>query len=220
MSDGTFGATHPGASRRMRRLLVALVLALAGASGVAHADAIERLRAFVADVKSGKASFTQTATSADGKRSKTSSGEFEFQRPNRFRFVYTKPFEQVIVADGQRVWIYDADLNQASSRPLTKAIGATPAALLAGGTLDNDFVLADDGSSDGIDWVRATPKAKDGPFRSMRIGFRGADLAAVDIVDAFGQRSLLRFGDMAANVALPAERFRFVPPKGADVVEQ
>ncbi|HOL38187.1 MAG TPA: outer membrane lipoprotein chaperone LolA [Rubrivivax sp.] len=195
-------------------------LGLAAASGVARADAVGRLRAFVSDVKSGKASFTQTVTSADGTRSKTSSGEFEFARPNRFRFAYTKPYEQVIVADGQRVWIYDADLDQASSRPLAKAIGATPAALLAGGTLDEDFVLADDGSSDGIDWVRATPKAKDGPFRSMRIGFRGAELAAVDIVDAFGQRSLLRFGGMVANAALPPERFRFVPPKGAAVVEQ
>jgi len=195
-------------------------LGLAAASGVARADAVGRLRAFVSDVKSGKASFTQTVTSADGTRSKTSSGEFEFVRPNRFRFAYTKPYEQVIVADGQRVWIYDADLDQASSRPLAKAIGATPAALLAGGTLDEDFVLADDGSSDGIDWVRATPKAKDGPFRSMRIGFRGAELAAVDIVDAFGQRSLLRFGGMVANAALPPERFRFVPPKGAAVVEQ
>ncbi|MBS0305496.1 MAG: outer membrane lipoprotein chaperone LolA [Proteobacteria bacterium] len=195
-------------------------LGLAAASGAARADAVGRLRAFVSDVKSGKASFTQTVTSADGTRSKTSSGEFEFVRPNRFRFAYTKPYEQVIVADGQRVWIYDADLDQASSRPLAKAIGATPAALLAGGTLDEDFVLADDGSSDGIDWVRATPKAKDGPFRSMRIGFRGAELAAVDIVDAFGQRSLLRFGGMVANAALPPERFRFVPPKGAAVVEQ
>jgi outer membrane lipoprotein carrier protein len=195
-------------------------LGLAATSGAARADAVGRLRAFVSDVKSGKASFTQTVTSADGTRSKTSSGEFEFVRPNRFRFAYTKPYEQVIVADGQRVWIYDADLDQASSRPLAKAIGATPAALLAGGTLDEDFVLADDGSSDGIDWVRATPKAKDGPFRSMRIGFRGAELAAVDIVDAFGQRSLLRFGGMVANAALPPERFRFVPPKGAAVVEQ
>ncbi|MDE2613666.1 MAG: outer membrane lipoprotein chaperone LolA [Burkholderiales bacterium] len=203
-----------------RGLHAALLVALLAAGGAARADAIERLRAFVTEVKSGKASFTQTVTSADGARSKTSSGEFEFLRPNRFRFLYSKPFEQLIVADGQRVWIFDADLNQASSRPLAKAIGATPAALLAGGTLDNDFTLADDGSSDGIDWVRATPKAKDGPFRSMRIGFRGADLAAIDIVDAFGQRSLLRFTGMVANAALPPERFRFVPPKGADVVEQ
>jgi len=220
MSDGTFGATHPGASRRMRRLLVALVLALAGASGVAHADAIERLRAFVADVKSGKASFTQTATSADGKRSKTSSGEFEFQRPNRFRFVYTKPFEQVIVADGQRVWIYDADLNQASSRKLAQALGATPAALLAGGELERDFVLQPQGLQGGLDWVLATPRAAEPAFKSVRVGFRGTELAAIEIVDSFGQRSRLDFSGFVANVALTPESFRFVPPAGADLIEQ
>ncbi len=186
----------------------------------ARADAVDRLRDFARDMKSGQASFTQTVTSADGARRKTSSGQFEFLRPNRFRFAYLKPFEQLIVADGVKVWIYDADLNQASSRPLAKAIGATPAALLAGGTLESDFTLAADGSSDGIDWVRALPKAKDGPFQRMRIGFRGADLAAVEIVDAFGQRSLLQFGAFSANAAIAAERFRFVPPAGADVVEQ
>lgn len=206
----------------MRSVLgrTALAMALLGTVTTARADAVDRLRDFAREVKSGQASFTQTVTSADGTRRKTSAGQFEFQRPNRFRFVYSKPFEQVIVADGNRVWIFDADLNQASSRPLAKALGATPAALLAGGNLDTDFVLAADGSSDGIEWVRATPRAKDGPFQRMRIGFRGADLAAVEVVDAFGQRSVLQFGVFNANAAVAAERFRFVPPAGADVVEQ
>lgn len=202
----------------LRSLVVTAGLLLSAVG--ARADAVDRLRDFARDVKSGQASFTQTVTSADGARRKTTSGQFEFLRPNRFRFAYARPFEQVIVADGQKVWIYDADLNQASSRPLAKAIGATPAALLAGGTLESDFTLAADGSNDGIDWVRALPKARDGPFQRMRIGFRGADLAAVEIVDAFGQRSLLQFGAFGANAAIAAERFRFVPPAGADVVEQ
>ena len=205
---------------RTRAALGALMAALLVPGAAARADALERLRAFERNVASGEASFTQTVTSADGTRTKRSAGRFEFLRPNRFRFEYTKPFEQEIVADGRRVWIYDADLQQASSRPLTKAIGATPAALLAGGTLDADFLLADDGSREGIDWVRATPRAKDGPFQSMRIGFRGAALAAVEIVDAFGQRSLLQFGAFEVNVPLPAERFRFAPPAGVDVIEQ
>jgi len=187
---------------------------------LARADAVDQLRDFVRDVKSGQAPFTQTVTSVDGSKRKVSSGQFEFQRPNRFRFTYTKPFEQTIVADGAKVWIYDADLNQASSRPLAKAIGATPAALLAGASLEQDFVLGNDATRDGLEWAKATPKAKDAPFQSMRVGFRGKELAAVEIVDAFGQRSLLQFGAMNANAPIAAERFRFVAPPGADVIEQ
>jgi outer membrane lipoprotein carrier protein len=146
-----------------RSLLIALVMAFA--SSVAHADAVDALRAFVRNVKTGKADFTQTVTSPDGAKQKTSSGSFEFDRPNRFRFDYRKPFEQVIVADGRKVWIYDADLNQVSSRQLSQALGATPAAVLAGTSLEKDFVLANLPSQDGLDWAQATPKAKDGEFQ-------------------------------------------------------
>jgi outer membrane lipoprotein carrier protein len=202
----------------MLRSSMALVLAVV--AGVAHADAVDTLREFVRDVKSGQAAFTQTVTSTDGARKKVSSGQFEFARPNRFRFAYTKPFEQLIVADGQKVWIYDADLNQASSRRIAQALGATPAALLAGGSLDEEFVLAPQPSRDGLDWALATPRAKDGPFQSMRVGFRGKELAAVEITDSFGQLSLLQFSGYRANTPVVAERFRFVPPAGADVIEQ
>lgn len=201
-----------------RRHLAALVLGFA--AGLAHADAVDTLREFVRDVKTGKATFTQTVSAADSARKKVSSGSFEFARPNRFRFSYTKPFEQVIVADGQKVWIYDADLNQASSRKLEKALGATPAALLAGGSLDQDFQLSAQPAKDGLDWALATPKAADSAFKSMRVGFRGRELAAVEIVDNFGQRSLLQFGAFAANAMLAADTFKFVPPAGADVIEQ
>ena len=127
----------------MRRIArAALVRGGAGcATAVAHADPVETLRGFVRDVKSGRAQFTQTVTSPDGAKKKTSTGSFEFSRPNRFRFAYAKPFEQTIVGDGEKVWIYDADLNQVSSRKLGAALGATPAALLAGGSLDKDFQL-------------------------------------------------------------------------------
>ena len=195
----------------------ALVFALTGA---AHADSVETLRAFVRDVKSGRAQFTQTVTSPDGAKKKTSSGSFEFWRPNRFRFAYAKPFEQTIVGDGEKVWIYDADLNQVSSRKLGQALGATPAALLAGGGLERDFDLAALPARDGLEWAEAKPKAKDGAFQSVRVGFQGSTLAALEIVDSFGQRSLLRFSAFAANVAIPAEMFRFTVPAGADVIEQ
>ena len=194
---------------------------------LAHADAVDTLRDFVREVKSGQARFTQTVTAADGLKKRSSSGHFEFQRPNRFRFSYAKPFEQLIVADGVKVWIYDADLNQASSRKLASAIGSTPAALLAGTALDTEFDLKNDvkhdataAVKDGLEWALATPKVKDGPFQSMRVGFRGKELAAVEIIDSFGQRSMLRFTDFTSNAALAPERFRFVPPAGADVIEQ
>ncbi|HTJ07208.1 MAG TPA: outer membrane lipoprotein chaperone LolA, partial [Caldimonas sp.] len=172
------------------------------------------------DVKSGRAQFTQTVTSPDGAKKKTSSGSFEFSRPNRFRFAYVKPFEQTIVGDGEKVWIYDADLNQVSSRKLGQALGATPAALLAGGGLERDFDLSPLPAKDGLDWVEAKPKAKDGAFQSVRVGFQGTTLAALEIVDSFGQRSLLRFSAFVPNVAIPAETFRFTVPPGADVIEQ
>lgn len=190
------------------------------AAGSVHADAVDTLRDFVRDVKSGRAEFTQTVMSPDGAKKKTSSGRFEFQRPNRFRFDYLKPFQQQIVADGQKVWIYDADLNQASSRRITQAIGATPAALLAGGNLEQDFTLKAEPSTGGLDWALATPKASDGPFQRMKVGFRGKELAAVEIVDSFGQTSLLQFTGFAANPALPESTFRFAVPAGAEVLEQ
>ena len=206
----------------MKRALGCLLAwaALSVVPGAAHADAVDALKAFVQQVKTGRATFTQTVTSPDGAKTKTSSGSFEFARPDRFRFTYTKPFEQLIVADGQKVWIYDSDLNQVSSRKFTQAIGATPAALLAGGDLGRDFDLVAEPPKEGLDWARATPKTNDGAFESMRIGFKGKQLAAVEIIDNFSQRSRLTFTQFSANLELPAENFRFVVPKGVDVLEQ
>ena len=195
-------------------------VALGFAALAAHADAVDTLRAFIRDVNTGRAQFTQTVTSPDGAKKKTSNGSFEFARPNRFRFAYAKPFEQLIVADGQKVWIFDADLNQASSRKFSSALGATPAALLAGGSLDKDFDLVAVPAKDGLDWVQANPKLKDGSFKSVRVGFRGKELAAVEIVDAFDQRSLLQFSQFTAGVSFAPDAFRFTPPAGADVIEQ
>lgn len=200
------------------RLLAGAALALA--CSLSRADAVDALRDFVRDAKSGRAAFTQTVTSPDGARQKVSSGSFEFLRPNRFRFVYAKPFEQQIVGDGAKVWIYDVDLNQASSRRIAQVLGSTPAAILAGGTIEKDFDLSAQPARDGLDWVLALPKQKDGTIQQLRVGFRGRDLAAIEIVDGFGQRSRLQFSGFVANVPLAAESFRFTPPPGADVIEQ
>jgi len=202
----------------MKKLLAASLFTLA--SFAAQADAVDTLKEFVRDVKTGRAAFTQTVSSPDGAKKKSSSGTFEFSRPNRFRFAYAKPFEQVIVADGQKVWIYDADLNQVSSRKFSQALGATPAALLAGGSLEKDFELSSLPAKDGLEWAQATPKSKDGAFQSVRIGFRAKELAAVEITDSFGQRSLLQFSKMTANAPVAPESFKFTVPPGADVLEQ
>ncbi|WP_232315375.1 outer membrane lipoprotein chaperone LolA [Aquincola tertiaricarbonis] len=205
-------------SRQLLAPVAALVLALAASA--ARADAVDTLREFVRDVKSGRAAFTQTVTSPDGAKKKTSSGRFEFSRPDRFRFAYAKPFEQLIVGDGKQVWLHDVDLNQVSVRPMSAALGATPAALLAGKSLDTDFELSNQPSVNGLDWALAQPKQKDGAFQSLRVGFRGKTLAAVEIVDGFGQRSVLQFDGFETNAALPEDTFRFVAPKGAEVLRQ
>jgi len=204
-------------------MTAARAVALAAVAALAlpaRADTVDTLREFAREVKTGKADFTQTVSSPDGAKKKTSRGTFEFARPERFRFAYAKPFEQTIVSDGRKVWLHDVDLNQVSVRPAAAALGATPAALLAGADIDKDFTLAAQPAKDGLDWVQATPKAKEGTVQQLRIGFRGKALAALEIVDAFGSRSLLQFSNVAANVKLADDTFRFVPPKGADVIEQ
>lgn len=206
----------------MKPFLSALLLSVAlAAPGYANADSIDALKSFVADVKSGRADFIQTVTSPDGAKTKKSSGSFEFARPNRFRFAYSKPYEQLIVGDGQKVWLHDVDLNQVTVRPFDRALGATPAALLAGGSLDRDFDLKALPDADGLQWAQALPKAKDGSFQSLKVGFAaGNKLAAIEIVDAFGQRSRLDFKSFEPNVAVPAERLRFTPPATVDVLSQ
>ena len=217
-----------------RRALTGLVVSLSVSTclwaGAAQADPLETLREFTRDVKTGRANFSQTVSAPDGLKKKTSSGSFEFARPDRFRFSYAKPFEQLIVADGRKVWLYDQDLNQVTVRAMSQALGATPASLLAGGAMDKDFELVnaptkdapakDAPPKDSLDWVQATPRVKEGAtVQTLRIGFRGKTLAALEIVDAFGQRSLLQFSAVEINPKLPDDTFRFVPPKGSDVIE-
>lgn len=209
----------------MKTIVATLVAAFALS---AQATGLDSLENFVKSARSGRADFTQVVTgpARDGQaaRSKTSSGTFEFARPNRFRFNYRKPFEQTIVADGQTLWLYDADLRQVTSRKQAQALASTPAALIASApdlaTLRKDFNLEAAGEKDGIEWVQATPKTKDGQLHSMKAGFRGNELAALEILDSFGQRSVLTFTKMELNAAVPPEQFSFKPPQGADVVKQ
>ena len=197
-------------------------------SANAWAGGLESLETFVRTVKSGRADFTQTVTAParEGQpgRTKTSSGTFEFQRPGKFKFDYQKPFAQVIVADGKTLWLYDADLNQVTQRAQAQALGSTPAALIAAApdlkALRADFTLDSASDRDDLQWVKATPKNKDGQLQSVQVGFQGEALAALEILDSFGQRSVLKFGKVEVNPSLPASVFDFKPPAGADVVKQ
>ena len=212
---------------KKKSLFIAALL-LAAATQSAWADGLASLEAFVKTSKSGRADFTQvvTAPSKDGQapRTKTSSGTFEFLRPNRFRFFYKKPFEQTIVADGQTLWLHDVDLNQVTARKQAQVLGSTPAALVASASdlkaLQAEFNLQSAPDKDGLLWAMATPKSKDAQLQSVRIGFKGSELAALEILDSFGQRSVMSFSKVEVNPTLAAGAFNFKPPTGADVIRQ
>ena len=205
---------------RRRGLWALVAVACLLAAPQARADAVDALRNFVREVKTGRADFTQTVNSPDGAKKKVSSGRFEFSRPNRFRFSYLKPYAQTIVSDGQKVWFHDPDLNQVTVRKLGDALGATPAALLAGQSFERDFELKAQADKDGLEWVLATPRGKDGTIQWLKAGFRERQLVAVEIADSFGQRSMLQFSELKTDVAPAADAFRFSVPAGADVTEQ
>lgn len=211
----------------------ALLLVLAATSVSVFAGGLDSLETFVKTVKSGRADFTQVVTTpAKGEqpaRVKRSQGTFEFARPGRFRFIYAKPFAQTVVADGQTLWLFDEDLNQVTARQQAQALGSTPAALIAAApdlrALQADFVLGAAPEQDGLQWVTATPKSRDNPLQSVRVGLRvaGGDtpmLQVLEIRDSFGQVSVLNFSHFQINPVLPAANFNFKPPASADVLRQ
>jgi outer membrane lipoprotein carrier protein len=197
-------------------MMIQRTLALLGLSLLAftaRADGLKALERFLTGVEGGQASFTQVVTSPPRAgetvgRSKTSTGTFEFLRPNRFRFEYQKPFPQSIVADGKTLWLYDADLNQVTARPQEAVLGSTPAALIAAGTdlkaLGEVFELKSGEPADGLDWVEARPRQQDGQLQQVRVGLR--------------QGSVLSFTQWQPAATVSAVRFRFTPPAGADVI--
>ncbi|HET7262724.1 MAG TPA: outer membrane lipoprotein chaperone LolA [Casimicrobiaceae bacterium] len=207
------------ADDRLNAARLSLTFALMLVVSVASASGLDELHAFLAGTHSATAAFRQTVTRRDGRSAQQSSGTFAFERPGRFRWVYEKPYAQVIVGDGRRVWVYDQDLNQVMVRNLDAALGQTPAALLAGDNeLENNFTLIASGDADGLAWVDAIPKAHDSQFKSIRIGFAQDLPRRMMLTDAFGQATTLFFDDMKRNPQLAAGLFTFTPPKGADVV--
>ena len=200
-------------------LLGVLGVLVVGFSGSAHAAALDKLKAFIEGTKSGKADFIQTVVSKSGRKPQNAAGSMMFSRPGKFRWTYDKPYYQLIVGDGERLWVYDRDLNQVSTKKLAAALGSSPAALLAGdNALEKNFDLKEGGSVDDIEWVDAQPKSQDSGFQFLRIGFVGDALRTMEITDSFGQVTTIAFEKFERNPSLASSLFRFTPPKGADVL--
>ncbi len=201
----------------MRRFLIVLALAIIGVP--AHANSVDSLRAFVRETHTARAHFTQTVLDRDGRTLSQASGVMAFSRPGKFRWTYDKPYAQVIVGDGEKLWIFDQELNQVSVRKLDQALGNSPAALLAGDNeIERFFALRDVGERDGLAWLEATPKAKDTMFSAVRMGFAGTTLRQMELKDGLGQTTIIRFDKLERNPRLAASQFTFAPPKGADVI--
>lgn len=183
-------------------------------------SATQRLRGFIEGTRSAQSRFTQVVLDRKGRRVQEASGMMQFSRPGRFRWAYEKPYAQLLVGDGKQVWIYDPDLNQVTVRRIDRALSGTPAALLAGSNeFEKSFTVTDKGSRDGLDWIEAVPTGNESSFASVRLGFAQEVLAAMELDDALGGRTLIRFDGLQRNPKLSPELFRFVPPKGADVLE-
>ena len=188
-------------------------------SATAQAAAIERFKAFARSTQSARAEFEQKVFDRSGKQVQQAKGSFVFQRPGKFRWVYAKPADQVIVGDGERVWIHDRDLNQVTVRKLSRALGSTPAALLAGSAdVEAAFELSEAGMRDGLEWLEAKPREREAGFERVRMGFGASGVQAMELVDHFGQTTLLRFSNLVRNPKVDPAEFRFAPPKGADVL--
>ena len=200
----------------MRLLTLLFALALTSA---AHAGGVDRLEAFIAGARTAEADFTQTVTDKSGRVTQQASGRMAFARPGKFRWDYRAPYEQVIVGDGSKLWLYDVDLEQVTVKPLGDVIAGTPAALLAGDdAIEKYFTLRDAGEGGGLEWLEATPKSRDTTFERIRMGFKGDVLVQMELFDFFGQRTTLKLSNLARNPAIAPSHFRFTPPKGADII--
>ena len=200
----------------MKQFIVACALAL---PMIAHAGGVERLKAFIAGAKTAEADFTQTVADKSGRVTQQASGKMAFARPGKFRWDYSAPYEQVIVGDGVKLWLYDVDLEQVTVKSLGDVIAGTPAALLAGDdSIEKYFSLKNAGETGGLEWLEATPTTRDTTFERIRMGFKGDVLVQMELYDFFGQRTTLKLSRFVRNPSIPPSRFTFTPPKGADVI--
>ena len=205
-------------ARLILTLLAFLPAILPGASGAAG---IETLKAMLEQTTTARAHFAQMVLDKNLKMLQQATGTMQFSRPGKFRWEYDKPQEQVIVSDGARVWLYDKDLNQVTVRRIDRALGSSPAALLAGSNeIEKSYALTAIGNQEGLDWLEAVPRTQETTFEKIRMGFGKSGLEAMELRDQFGQVTVIKFSTIERNVKLPPEAFRFAPPKGADVISE
>lgn len=186
---------------------------------LAQAGAVDQLHRFLQETRTLKADFSQMVIGKNGRKPQQSSGVVAISRPGKLRWEIQKPYPQLVVSDGEKIWIHDPELQQVTVRKAGQAIGGSPAALLSGSNdLEKNFTLKEAGEAEGLVWVEATPKASDSGFEKVRLGFAGNELKAMEMEDSFGQTTLIRFARIERNPALPAATFKFTPPAGVDVV--
>lgn len=186
---------------------------------LAEAGAIDQLHQFLTGTRTLKAEFSQMVIGKNSRKPQQSSGLVAISRPGKLRWDIQKPYPQLVVGDGEKIWIYDVELKQVTVRKAGQAISGSPAALLAGSNeLEKNFTLAEAGEADGMNWVEATPKVDESGFEKIRLGLVGADLKAMELHDNFGQTTHIRFSRLERNPVLPAATFKFVPPAGVDIV--
>ena len=200
-------------------LAAPLGVVLAFAPPCALGSSLERFSEFITGTLTARGEFEQKIFDSNRRLLQESRGVLAFSRPGKFRWTYHKPYAQLIVGDGSKVWIYDEDLKQVTVKKLDQALGSTPAALLAGNNeAMRAFRLSDKGSKDGLEWLEALPRDKEGNFETIRMGFNRSGLQIMELVDGFGQTTVLRFKALERNPKLDSALFRFSPPKGADVI--
>jgi outer membrane lipoprotein carrier protein len=186
-----------------------------------HADAAQRVHDFFQSTTTLRAKFHQTVVDSRGRKMQEVTGSMQLQRPGRFRWDYDKPYVQLIVGDGQKVWLYDPELNQVTVRPLGKVLGSSPAALLAGSKdVDKTFNLKDETRQDQLEWVEAVPKEKESGFEKVLLVFKGDLLEKMEMYDSFGQVTTIEFSSLERNPVLQAQSFKFSPPPGVDVLSE
>src|SRR4051794_37413328 len=196
------------------------VFLLCSIAGIAEASAVASLKEFIRDTRTVRGVFSQTVLDRNMQVVQKGGGTMQFERPGKFRWVYEKPYAQLIVGDGSKVWFYDQDLNQVTVRKLDVAIGSSPAALLAGSAdIEKSFDLSEINPEGDTEWLEAKTKARESTFEWVRLGFsRDGVLKAMELHDNFGQTTMLAFSRLERNPRIPSELFKFSPPEGADVI--
>jgi outer membrane lipoprotein carrier protein len=201
----------------MKKIILTIFLMVATHS--VQAAGLERMKEYFQNIQSAQANFHQVVTDKQGQKTQDVTGSMRLQKPNKFRWDYNKPYLQEIVGDGDKIWLFDPELNQVTMRSFVKAASSSPAALLAGGKdIERSFIIKDASRKGDLEWVMAIPKLKETGFERLFLGFNGDELIEMELHDSFGNRTVIEFSDVQRNPKLPADSFKFVPPHGADVL--